>query len=278
MKKVIVTGSMGFVGLNLANRLHNKGYDVIGVDNLSTNTPEYYIEQFKRKEWEKQHIKKISDLHRPIFENVDTVYHLGAKARVQNSIDNSYEYMNNNIVSTAFITAMCHKYKCKLIFISSSSVSSENKLSPYSESKLICENIVRSLQGSKIIRLFNVYGYNMPEDGDNSTLVGRINKALKENTNITLYGNGEKKRDFTFVSQVVDSLIKIGENKTFPFSEKIELGTGKPVSIIDVLKASKVKYNIEPDKDYESKETKANITTYLNYNFEMSQLIEDFWK
>lgn len=274
-KKVIVTGSLGFVGLELANYLSNK-YEVIGVDNLSTNTDCYYIKQIKNKKFNTQITKDIRELNIIDFEDVEIVFHLGAMARVQNSLnENSYNYLENNIVSTSHLVNICSLKNIKLVFISSSSVSSENELSPYSQSKLIGENIVSLYDNSITIRLFNIYGNSMPRYGENSTLIGRILYAIDKDEEIQLYGNGQKERDFTNVHEVVKAIDKISLSETYK-NKIIELGTGRSYSILNVIKSSGVRFTIEKEKTHENEVTKAKIGTYNIYGLTMNSSVVSF--
>lgn len=263
--KVLVTGVFGFIGSKIAEELHKLGADVTGIDNFTTNTDKFYLESIRR-------VKRLTTVNSlPVsiesfcavsseeeLKKFNVVIHCAAYARVQNSIDKDIPYYENNVGQT---TRLLEKFdKCtntRFIFLSSSSVVSDKELYPYSKSKKMAEEIVQSRKGSIVVRLFNVYGPDMPEYGVNSTLVGRLMYAIRNRFPIKLYGDGSIRRDFTHVddvSRVIGELTVKGWGNT----TLMDIGSGESVSIKEVMDVSGVKVNKQDSLPMESTVTKAD--------------------
>ena len=134
---------------------------------------------------------------------------------------------------------------------------------PYTFSKDLGEDILVlyekhfSLKYS-IARFYNVYGPNQITDGKYSNLIGRWINNIKKNIPCEIYGNGEKKRDFTHVDDIVDALILIMEREAFGY--EFELGRGESYSINEVAKMFKTKPTYKKEKPGEAKETICDST------------------
>jgi len=268
---VIVTGGLGFVGYELCKKLHSLGHKVKCIDNMSTNDDEFYHKRLE-SEWAVE-VSCINQISPEFWKDTDVIYHLAAKARVQESLKDANDFLYNNIVSTYNVSLQAVKNDSKLFLISSSSVESDTELSPYSMSKLISEKIML-FNGFKnnIIRLFNVYGETMPRK-INTTLIGNLLNAIDTNTEINLYGDGEKLRDCTHIEDVIDNLVKLIDKK---YHANLELGMGKPEKIIDIIKASGVKANKKKSLKYESKESKAKTQNHKLVDFKFKHNVIDF--
>jgi UDP-glucose 4-epimerase len=218
--KTIVIGGAGFIGHHLVKELLKLNNKVVVIDNLSTgvisNIPENVL--FYNKDIS---IDSIDD----IIDEGDIVFHLAAKARVQPSIENPVDFDLVNVHGLVKVLTSCKNKKIKrFIFSSSSSVYGDctefptketnitNPISPYALQKLIGEQyceLFNKLYNLDIVslRYFNVYGENMPLEGAYRTLISIFGDQYRKNEPFTITNDGEQKRDFTYVNDVVNANI-----------------------------------------------------------------------
>lgn len=252
-KTCLVTGCAGFIGSHLTERLLSKGCRVIGIDALKN----YYDPVVKEQnmsdyinngnfEFHKKDINKIN-LNR-IIKKVDYVFHEAAQAGVRSSWGREFScYVDDNILATQKLLEVLKDYKNKkMIYASSSSVygDSEEKelredaalrpVSPYGVTKLAAEKLAfvywRNYQVPVVsLRYFTVFG---PRQRPDMGLYRFIKAALK-NEEIEIYGNGTQKRDFTYVSDIVDANILAIEN--FIPGECFNIGSGSNQTVNEVL-------------------------------------------
>jgi UDP-glucose 4-epimerase len=233
MKKILVTGGVGFVGYNLCKRLVEDGHEVISVDNYSTG----------QKQNEIDGVVYINfDLSRgfpeEVGQGVQLVYHLAASARIQPSFENPTLYARNNVISTFNVCEFSRSYKIPLVFAGSSSHHSGKFKNPYTFTKDLSEETVelyRSLFDLKAstARFYNVYGPRQLEEGA-ATLIGIWDKARREGRPFNIYGDGSKRRDFTHVDDIVDALVLISDKNSW--GNVFELGRGSNFSVNEVSK------------------------------------------
>ena len=249
--KCIVTGGAGFIGSNLVNRLINDGHDVSVIDDLSTGKEENINPKAK---FFKKDISNINGLWAyqidEIFEGVDVVFHTAAKARVQPSIENPIEFNNVNVTGTLNILKACVDYGVsRFIYSSSSSVYGDveqlptpeehklNPMSPYALQKLIGEQYCKlysELHGLETVclRYFNVYGDGMSLEGAYKLVIPIFTEQMLTGAPMTIRGNGEQRRDFTYVGDVVDANMKCATNLGVEFSgEVFNIGNGDNRSV-----------------------------------------------
>lgn len=218
--RTVVIGGAGFIGHHLVNELLKLNKEVIVIDNLSTgfikNLPSDIL--FYKRDIS---IDTIDD----ILEEDDVVFHLAAKARVQPSIENPVDFDLVNVHGLVKVLTSCKIKKIKrFIFSSSSSVygnttqfptketNETNPISPYALQKLIGEqycSLFSKLYNLDIVslRYFNVYGDNMPLEGAYRTLISIFGDQYRKNESFTITNDGEQKRDFTYVNDVVNANI-----------------------------------------------------------------------
>ena len=193
---------------------------------------------------DKKELKNIFSKH-----NIECVIHLAAKAGVRPSFDKQEEYIATNINGTQNILELMNKYNIqKLIFTSSSSVYGNadyeklsedienlSPISPYANTKLECEKIIREYtQKTDInaicLRLFTVYGKRQRPD----LAITKFVKNLMNNKEITLYGDGSTSRDYTYIDDTVNGII---EATKYPLKfEIINLGAGNSILLKDMVK------------------------------------------
>ena len=236
--KTLVTGGAGFVGTNLIKRLLKDGHDVISMDNYSTGKKENHQDGCKYlifdcadgEGWEQ--VKEFWGTNTP-----DVIFHMAALARIQPSIKGPYKTILNNFTSTLNTLEYARKNNIRFVYAGSSSFHHGLYESPYAWSKFSGEDLCKLYSNvynldTAICRFYNVYGPHQVEDGTWATVIGIFEKQYREGQSLTIVGDGEQRRDFTHIDDIVDGLIKCSEQ---PFKAEIfELGSGKNYSINEV--------------------------------------------
>ena len=226
--RVIVTGGAGFIGSNLVDRLVNNGHDVSIIDNLSTGKEKNINPKAKFYRKDITQMRRDSDF--TMFEGVDVVFHTAALARVQPSIEDPISFNTVNVDGTLNLLKACVDYNVKrFVFSSSSSVygdveqfptpetTSLNPMSPYALQKLIGEQYCKlfsELYGLETVclRYFNVYGERQSLEGAYRLVMGIFAQQRLNNKPMTIRGDGEQRRDFTYVGDVVEANILASTN------------------------------------------------------------------
>lgn len=272
--KILVTGGAGFVGTNLCKRLLADGHQVVSIDNYNTGL-------------ESNHIKGVKYLSHDLrnlteFMEVDVVFHMAAIARIQPSFRNPVEYFTTNANATLNLVDWCARNNVPLIYAGSSSKHSGKFKNPYTFSKDVGEEIVQlyqehfNLQAS-ITRFYNVYGPHQLTEGGYTTLIGRWLSNIEKGIQCEIYGDGEQRRDFTHVDDIVDALIKIMEQKAY--GTDFELGRGKNISVNEVARMFNINPIYKDPKPGEARHTLNTDTTakeVLGWNPEIN--LEDYLK
>jgi UDP-glucose 4-epimerase len=224
MSKIIVTGGAGFIGSHLVDRLIEKGHSVIIIDDFSTGKAENVNPKAEVLKWD------ISEMYFN-YQNkdLDYLFHLAAIPRVPYSIEHPTKTHNANITGTFNMLKAAKDSGCKkFIFASSSSVYGDQELplvetkqtrpkSPYAFHKLVGEQYCRLFDDvynlpTVCLRFFNVYGPRCDPNSEYSLVIGKFKKMKAEGKPFTIYGDGEQSRDFTYVDDIVDGLIKAMES------------------------------------------------------------------
>lgn len=248
--KYIVTGGAGFIGSNLVHRLLDDGHSVIVIDDLSTGKIDRiacYLDNPNFCFFEKD-VSSIADHVQ--FENIDGIFHLAARARIQPSIEDPVKYDFANIHGTVSMLDLARKLGCKIVFSSSSSVYGDqesmplkesmqkNPLNPYAFQKSVGEDyckLFESLYGLKYaaLRYFNVYGEGQLVDGPYCTAIGIFLSQHKNGEPFTIVGDGLQRRDFTYVKDVVEANILAMEKGSGIYN----IGNGKNRSVKEIALA-----------------------------------------
>ena len=299
MKKVLVTGTAGFIGFHLSNKLLQQGFEVFGIDNLNS----YYDINLKNKRLEilkknKNFSFKLIDISNcseleTVFSDNDFsfIFHLAAQAGVRYSFENPQAYIDSNINGFINILESCKTFNInKLFYASSSSVYGDCKNSPLSENDLSIKPI--SLYGitkrmneelaemyfnlfsvnSVGLRFFTVYG---PWGRPDMAYYKFIDNIINDN-GIDIYNNGNHSRSFTYIDDVINSIYKLYEiyKANDRFSEIYNIGGGESVklnrfiSIIENLckKTTSKKYVSKQNGDVENTEADCSkIFKKINY-------------
>jgi len=271
--KIVITGGAGFIGSHLSELLLNKGHEIVVIDNLSTGRKENIKEFSSKIKFVKADISKNGKWTKH-FKGAKVVYHLAALADIVPSIINPSEYFNSNVVGTQNVMLTVLRYKIKKVVYSASSScygipkkyptnekESIKPMYPYALTKRLGEEIV--IHYGKIykiktisLRLFNVYGTKSRTSGTYGAMFGVFLAQKLKKVPLTVIGNGSQKRDFTYVSDVVNAFYKCikysGESRVF------NIGTGSPTSINRIVYLLKSKKTFIPKRPGEPEQTNAN--------------------
>jgi UDP-glucose 4-epimerase len=259
MAKVLITGGAGFIGSALTERLC-KDHEVTVLDNFFTGKREN-LTGIRHTLWE---IDIRDALKRKSPGKFDVIFHLAALARIQPSFDAPKETYDINSTGTIIALEIAREMGAKLIYAGSSSFYFDPLANPYSYSKWLGEEhckLYNKIYGvpTAIARFFNIYGPRQIEDGPYSTVIGIFEKQYREKKPLTITGDGEKRRDFTNVSDIVDGLIAISKDKWD--GTVFNLGTGKNYSINELAKMFKGAEVIHiPERRGEAEVTLADIS------------------
>ena len=258
--RILVTGGAGFVGTNLIKRLLKEGHDVTSIDNYSTGL------ESNHQEGCSYNIADIININQNTFSRFgefDIIFHLAAIARIQPSFKSPSKYIDTNFNGTHEIVKHCIKYNIPLIYAGSSSHHSGKFKNPYTFSKDLGEEVIKLYQKhfnlkASIVRFYNVYGPYQLTEGGYTTLIGRWLNNIKNGLPCEIYGDGEKRRDFTHVDDIINGLIKIQEyNK---YGHVFELGSGKNYSINEVADMWGLEIFHVNEKPGEAQETLADYS------------------
>lgn len=234
MKRILVTGAAGFIGFHTVKKLCEKGYDVVGIDNLN----DYYdvtlkqarlenltsLKNFKFKRTDLADRKAMGDLFAQ--EKPEIVINLAAQAGVRYSLDHPHVYADSNLTGFINILEGCrHQGVEHLIFASSSSVYGANKKVPFSVHDNVDHPISLYAATKKAgelmahsyahlyrlpctgLRFFTVYGpWGRPD-----MAYYKFTNAIYAGQSIDVYNHGDMKRDFTYIDDIVESLLRLVE-------------------------------------------------------------------
>ncbi|MEO8500061.1 MAG: NAD-dependent epimerase/dehydratase family protein, partial [Vicinamibacteria bacterium] len=252
--RLVVTGACGFIGSHLCDRLLEAGHELVGIDGYVPFYPremkERNIAKAKSSRGFTLHetlIEQASDLA-SILEGASAIYHLAAQAGVRASWGDDFAgYVEHNVLGTQkLLEAAVQAGVPRVIYASSSSVYGDVKelplresmalspVSPYGVTKLAAEHLVHlygkaSPLSVTSLRFFTVYGPRQRPD----MAFHRFLKAVRDKRPITLYGDGEQTRDFTFIADLVDvlqaSLVQGKPGLVY------NVGGGQRISVLQVL-------------------------------------------
>ena len=254
---IMVTGGVGFVGTNLIKRLLLDGHKVVCLDNYSTGKKENEVDH-KNVSYFDVDLRYVHN-YDSYVSKPDIIYHMAALARIQPSIKDPVTAIQNNFDSTLNILEWARGNDTPVIFAGSSSYHHGLWGSPYAWSKFggeqLCElySKVYNLP-TAICRFYNVYGPHQLESGTYATVIGIFERLYREGKPLTVTGNGEQRRDFTHIEDIVDGIVRCGENIEKVSGEIFELGTGKNYSIIEITEffnQTEVEYIPARDGEYD---------------------------
>ena len=286
--KYFVTGVAGFIGFNVVQRLCNAGHDVIGIDNIN----DYY--EVSLKEARLDLLSKFKNFHfikldladragiAELFakEKFQRVIHLAAQAGVRYSLDNPMAYADSNMIGHLTILEGCrHTGVDHLIYASSSSVYGLNSKLPFSTADSVDHPVSLYAATKKAnelmahtyshlygipttgLRFFTVYGpWGRPD-----MALFKFTKAILGGKAIDVYNNGNLSRDFTYIDDIVEGIIRIADvvpkaqegwtpetgspaNSSSPY-RVYNIGNGSPVKLLDFIEALETSLGIVAEKN-----------------------------
>tara|TARA_B100000989_G_scaffold298527_1_gene288278 strand:+ start:5317 stop:6162 length:846 start_codon:yes stop_codon:yes gene_type:complete len=240
--KILVTGGAGFIGTNLLLELKKQNHKLVSVDNYSIGTKENHIEGVKYISLDVNQIKEIKN-------DFDLIYHLAGLSRIQPSFREPTSTFISNTKGVESVIEWARLNHTKIVYSGSSSFHHDPYQSPYAFYKYLGEEICRMYRrvydmNIEIVRFYNVYGPKEIVHGEWAAVIGIWRSQIKNNLSLTIVGDGEQKRDFTHVHDIVDALLKIGINKT-KFNNEWELGTGINYSLNEVYQMFKEKFGVD---------------------------------
>ena len=237
--KILITGAAGFIGSNLSQRFLARGDDVVGLDNLN----DYYDVNLKKTRLSplKEHANfkfvklDLADRdgisHLFAHEKFDKVMNLAAQAGVRYSIDNPHAYVDSNIVGFVNLLEGCRHHHIKhFVFASSSSVYGLNTQMPFSVHHNVDHPIslyAATKKANELMAHTYAHLYNLPTTGLRFfTVYGpwgrpdmalfKFTKAILENKPIDVYNHGKMRRDFTYIDDIVEGVVRVIDKISTP--------------------------------------------------------------
>ena len=307
-KKILITGAAGFIGYHLADRLLKEGFTVFGVDNLN----DYYdvrlkefrlseLEKYEKFKFEKLDISEKKEVKRMFSENMpDIVVNLAAQGGVRYSIDNPDVYIASNIIGFYNILEACrhsgdnggHAVE-HLLFASSSSVYGNQQKTPFSVTDPVDRPIslyAATKKSNELMAYTYSHLYGIPSTGLRFFTVygpcGRPDMAyfsfsekIMKGEPIKIFNQGDLYRDFTYVDDIVEGIVRMLNNPPLPNEEgdryKVyNIGNNKPVKLMDFIetlenalgkKALKEYYPMQPGDVYQTYADVDDLTADFDY-------------
>jgi len=281
MQKVVVTGGAGFIGSNMADRLIAEGKEVIILDNFSTGKRENCNPKATVYD-----VDLSTDHLQPFLEGVDVVFHFAALARVQPSIEDPITFNKHNVDGTLRLLKACHDEGVKRVVYSASSsaygntdvlptpeTAKTNPLSPYGLQKFIGEAYCRMYSevyglDTVSLRYFNVYGERMLLEGAYCLVMGIFAKQMLEGKSLTITNDGEQRRDFTYVGDVVQANWLAATHTENLNGEVFNIGNGANYSVNEVadMMGGEKTYGEKRIEPFETLADNTKAKTVLGWN------------
>ena len=286
IKHALITGGAGFVGSHLVDRMLGAGWRVTAVDSFDP----FYDPRIKESNIEahglnsafrmlRLDIRDYDALRESLPGGFDVIVHLAARAGIRPSVADPLTYVDVNIRGTQTLLELCREWSTpQFVFASSSSVYGINPnvpwsesdydlrpISPYAATKLSGELLGRTyshLYGIRFValRLFTVYGPRQRPD----LAIHRFARRMLDGLPITLYGDGETRRDYTYVSDIVDGIMAAAEYDRSLY-EVINLGNTHTISLLEMVRtledalAVTARVEHQPDQPGDVPQTWADI-------------------
>ena len=257
---VLVTGGAGFIGTNLIERLLDDGHKVVSLDNYSTGKEENEIDN-KNVTYYNVDLRDAVDFDF-FMEKPDIIYHLAALPRIQPSFEFPAITFEANVLGTLNLLEWIRnkEEKIPIIYAGSSSFHGGVYKNPYTFTKWQGEEVIQMYHKTydipmSICRFYNVYGPHQLTEGEYCTVIGIFEKQFREGKELTITGDGEQRRDFTHVFDIVDGIVKCGEQIEKSNGQIFELGRGENNSINVVAQSLDWGYTYIPKRPGEVQET-----------------------
>lgn len=294
MTKSLVTGGAGFIGSNLVDRLLELGHEVVVIDNEYSDAHDQFYWNDKAQNY-KYDIRDYENT-RPLYDGVDYVFHIAAEARIQPAIENPIEAVSINSVGTVTVLQCAREARVKRVMYSSTSsgyglnqtpnieTQPDDCLNPYSVSKVNGEKLCKmytDLFGLQTVcfRYFNVYGERQPLRGQYAPVIGIFLRQRAAGEPLTIVGDGNQRRDFTYVGDVVKANIMAAISNPEPeaFGQIYNVGTGTNYSVNQIARMFDHKtVNIAPRPGEARVSLANNQKLRRTFGWEPSMKVEDW--
>lgn len=261
-KTVVVTGSAGFIGSHLCERLVREGCTVIGLDNYFTGTQDNHVQGVVYRQGSTKDIQTL------VPEKPDLVYHLGEYSRTEESFNDIPLVWEYNVLGTHAVLEFCRARKSKIVYAGSSTKFADGGAgrdqSPYAWTKATNTELVKNYGAwfglpYAITYFYNVYG---PRELSNKygTVTAIFYRLHTEGKPLTVREPGTQRRHFTHVDDIVEGLIRVGErgkgdeyglgsDESFSILEVAEM-FGGPVQMIPNRKGNRLDTKVDYSKTY----------------------------
>ena len=292
MKNILVTGAAGFIGFHLCRVMADREYSITALDNINNYyDPELKYGRLNELGFKKSAILENQIIQSGKYKNIefiktdlcsravleklfedkkfDIVCNLAAQAGVQYSVSTPHTYIESNVTGFLNILECCRKNSIdKVLYASSSSVYGSNRKQPFSEKDRTdnpvsmyaatkkCNELMASVYNSlyriKLIglRFFTVYGpWGRPD-----MAYFKFAKKITENQSIDIYNNGKMKRDFTYIDDIIEGIIRILDRISSGISgletAVYNIGRGNPENLLSFVEILERKLGKKADKKY----------------------------
>ena len=294
--KSLVTGGAGFIGSNLVDGLLSLGHEVIVIDNEYSDAHDH----FYWNEYTENYKYDIRDYEktRPLYDGVDYVFHIAAEARIQPAILNPVEAISINSVGTCTVLQCAREAGVKRLMYSSTSAGygmnpqpnvetqPDDCLNPYSISKVNGEKLCKMYTDlfnldTVIFRYFNVYGERQPIRGQYAPVIGIFLRQLEAGQPLTIVGDGEQRRDFTYVKDIVNANIMaaLSNADKEAYGQVYNVGSGVNYSVNEVAEMISNKIKYIPPRLGEARISLANVDKiYKTFAWKPQQSLEKWIK
>lgn len=273
--KALVTGGAGFIGSHLVDELTKQGYEVIVLDDESADSEQFYKNPKAR--YAKVDISNYQ-MSNTFYAGVDYVFHLAAESKIGPAIENPIRATQKNVVGTCTVLQCARQWGVKKVIYSSTSAAygdnptpniesqPDDCLNPYSVTKVAGEKLCQmytDLFDLKTVafRYFNVYGDRAPKKGQYAPVIGIFQRQKAAGEPLTIVGDGEQRRDFIHVSDVVNANI-LAATKDIDdecYGTVYNVGSGKNYSVNQIADWISTNQTNIPPRDGEARVTLANV-------------------
>lgn len=267
--KIFITGIAGMIGFHLAQRLQDNGHEVMGVDNFNNFYYSYVLKMDRGKILKQRGITVFNaDFTEILDYRPDLVIHLAAHAAVRHSMAYPNDYFENNIVKTQTLIKQMEKLGVeRVIYASTSCVQHGQPLpwkesdrplhqnNPYGMSKRVneCQFIASKIPIAVGLRFFTAYGpWGRPD-----MALHLFTESMIKGVPLIAYNNGNMKRDFTYVGDVVDAIVRIVDYAKYPHmyvngleKDIYNVGYGQQVDLMDFIRLIAKKLGKAPSIDF----------------------------
>lgn len=291
MTRVVVTGGCGFIGSHIVDRLVGEGYEVHVIDDLSAPENEEF---YYNKDASYHELDIFRNDCQLVFKNSKFVFHLAARSRIQPTIGSPNNCFEVNVVGTQRVLEWSRQNGVKKVIYSgtSSLYGHQNPipflpnmptdcLNPYSMSKWMGEQICKLYSqnyglSTDVLRYFNVYGPREPVKGQYAPVIGLFKRQCREGKPMTVVGDGEQRRDFTYIDDVVEANILSSKSKSKNSFNIYNVGSGKNYSINEVARMIGKDVKKIDKRPAEVRETLADINlTTKDLGWKPTRSLED---